>query len=65
MKDTLRQNMMEEVLEVINEDFGNTTSVPNQMEGDDADDSGVIEPSVHNKVEWFGGRPRVSSPATG
>ena len=51
MKDTLTQDMMEEVLEVVNEDFGNTTSVPNQKEGNDGDDNDVIEPSVHNKVE--------------
>ena len=46
---------MEKVLEVINEDFENGSSVPHQEEGNDADDNDVIEPSVDNKVEWLGG----------
>ena len=56
---------MEEVLEVTNEDVGNGSSVPHQKEGNGADDNDVIEPSVHNRVEWLGGRPRVPSPAIG
>ena len=64
MEDTLRQNMMEKVVEVINEDFGNSNSFPNQKEGNDADDNDVIEPGVHNRVEWIGGRSRVPRPIT-
>ena len=66
MKDMLTQDVMEEVLEVISEYFGNCNPVPKQKEGNDAvDDNDVIEPSVQKIVEWLGGRPRVPSPAAG
>ena len=58
----LRQVVIKEVLEGIDESPGSSTAVPNQEEENDAGDNDPINTSVDNRSGRLGDRPGVPLP---